>query len=136
MRIAALLVGLMLVAGCGSDDEQAAAPSPSGGGGGSLAELTVTVDKDGDGGAAKETADVSCDAAGDSKACAAVDGVKADTFEPVPGDVACTQQYGGPETATVKGTLRGTTIDASFSRTNGCEISRWNAARDLLEAAG
>jgi hypothetical protein len=135
MRIVIALVGLALVAGCGDDDEQAAATSPSGGGG-SLAELTVTVDKDGDGGGAAKSADVACDAAGDSQACAAVDGMKADTFEPVPADVACTQQYGGPETATVKGTLRGETIDARFTRTNGCEISRWNAAADLLEAAG
>jgi hypothetical protein len=133
MRIAVLLIGLTLLAGCGSDDEQAAAPSPSGG---SLAELKVTVDEDGDGSAAQKTADVRCDAAGDSKACAAVGGMKAAAFEPTPGDIACTEQYGGPETATVKGTLRGETIDATFSRTNGCEISRWNAAADLLEAAG
>ena len=49
---------------------------------------------------------------------------------------ACTQQYGGPETATVKGTLHGETIDANFSRVNGCEISRWQQAAPLLEAAG
>ena len=133
MRLVVALIGLALVAGCGDDDEQAAAPTSSGG---SLAELTVTVDKDGDGGAAAKTADVSCEAAGDSQACAALDAMKADTFEATPSDVACTQQYGGPETATVKGTLRGKTIDASFSRTNGCEISRWNAAKDLLGAAG
>ena len=57
-------------------------------------------------------------------------------FEPVPGDTACTEQYGGPETATVTGTLRGETIDANFSRVNGCEISRWQEAAPLLEAAG
>jgi hypothetical protein len=133
MRLVVALIGLALVAGCGDDDEQAAAPTPSGG---SLAELTVTVDKDGDGGAAAKTTDVSCDAAGDSPACAALDAMKADAFEATPSDVACTQQYGGPETATVKGTLRGKMIDASFSRTNGCEISRWNAAKDLLGAPG
>jgi FlaG/FlaF family flagellin (archaellin) len=129
MRIVIALIGLALVAGCGDDDEQAAAPTPT-------AELTITVDKDGNGGAAERSVSVTCDAATDSKECAAVDGIKADTFEPVPADVACTQQYGGPETATVKGTLRGETIDAQFTRTNGCEISRWNAAADLLEAAG
>jgi hypothetical protein len=133
MRLVVALIGLALVAGCGDDDEQAAAPTPSGG---ALAELTVTVDKDGDGGAAAKTTDVSCDAAGDSQACAALDAMKADTFKATPVDIACTQQYGGPETATVKGTLRGKTVDATFSRTNGCEISRWNAAKDLLEAAG
>ena len=62
--------------------------------------------------------------------------MKAATFEPTPGDVACTELYGGPETATVKGTLRGKAVDASFSRNNGCEISRWDAAAELLGAAG
>jgi hypothetical protein len=133
MRLLVALVGLALVAGCGSDDEQTAAPTT---GGGSLAELTVTVDKDGDGGVAQKTADVSCDAAGDSKACTAVENMKAATFEPTPANIACTELYGGPETATVKGTLRGEAIDATFSRTNGCEIARWDAAADLLEAAG
>jgi hypothetical protein len=133
MRFVVALIGLTLVAGCGDDDEQSAAPTQSGG---SLAELTVTVDKDGDGGAPAKTSEVTCEVAGGSKLCTAVDGIKAKTFEATPTDVACTQQYGGPETATVKGTLRGKSIDASFSRTNGCEISRWNAARDLLEAAG
>jgi hypothetical protein len=58
------------------------------------------------------------------------------TFEPVPGNQACTQQYGGPETATVKGTVNGENVDAKFSRMNGCEITRWDAAKPLFEAAG
>ena len=57
-------------------------------------------------------------------------------FEPTPGNVACTQQYGGPETATVKGTLRGEAVSAEFSRVNGCEIARWQDAAPLLGAAG
>jgi hypothetical protein len=57
-------------------------------------------------------------------------------FEPVSGMTACTQQYGGPETATVKGTLHGEPIDAKFSRVNGCEIARWEEVAPLLEAAG
>jgi hypothetical protein len=133
MRLALVLVALALVAaGCGEDDEQAAAPSPSG----SLAQLTVTVDNDGAGGAGAKTAEVSCDAAGDSKVCGAVSKLAAKVFEPTPGDVACTQQFGGPETATVRGTLNGEAVDAEFSRTDGCEISRWEKAQRLLEAAG
>ena len=79
---------------------------------------------------------VTCDAPGDSAACQAVADIDPKTFEPVPGDQACTQQYGGPETATVKGTLNGKEIDAKFSRENGCEIARWEAAKPLFEAAG
>ncbi|WP_411375442.1 SSI family serine proteinase inhibitor [Arthrobacter sp. MPF02] len=49
---------------------------------------------------------------------------------------ACTQQYGGPQTATVSGVVDGMAVDAEFARTNGCEISAWDAARDILGHAG
>lgn len=131
MRLVALLACLTAlgVVGCGSSDEQAAAPP-------TVADLTVTVDPDGDGAKDPQTATVTCATAGASKACRAADGIEAKTFEPVAGNVACTEQYGGPETATVKGTLHGEPIDAKFSRVNGCEISRWEQAAGLLEAAG
>jgi len=48
----------------------------------------------------------------------------------------CTQQYGGPQTATVTGMVDGVAVDSKFARTNGCEISAWDAARDVLGAAG
>ena len=48
----------------------------------------------------------------------------------------CTQQYGGPQKATVTGMVDGVAVDSSFARTNGCEISAWNAAKDVLGAAG
>jgi FlaG/FlaF family flagellin (archaellin) len=116
-------------AGCGGDDEQAATPP-------ALADLTVTVDADGDGAEKARSATVKCASAQDSDTCRAVDGMGAKTFAPVGDNVACTQQYGGPETATVTGTLHGEAIDAKFSRVNGCEISRWEQATPLLEAAG
>ena len=47
-------------------------------------------------------------------------------------DVACTQIFGGPEEATIKGTIRGEEIDATFSRTDGCEITRWDRVKALL----
>lgn len=129
MRIVVILGMLALLAGCGGDDEQSASPP-------SLADLTVTVDADGKGAKEAKTATVQCASADDSDVCKTVDALKPEVFEPVPGDTACTQQYGGPETATVKGTLRGETIDAKFSRVNGCEISRWQQAAPLFEAAG
>jgi hypothetical protein len=130
MKIVVLVAALVLVAGCGEDDTEQPA---TGGTAPGLAELTVTVD-DGSGGAPK-TADVRCDAPEDSDACQAVADIKPKTFEPVPGNMACTQQYGGPETATVKGTINGEPVDAQFARVNGCEIARWNDAKDLLAAA-
>jgi hypothetical protein len=60
----------------------------------------------------------------------------ATALPPVGKDRACTQVYGGSETATVSGTWRGATVLSSFKRTNGCEIGRWNALVGLLPRAG
>ena len=48
----------------------------------------------------------------------------------------CTQQYGGPQVATVTGVVDGRAVQASFSLTNGCEIAAWNAAKDVLGSSG
>ncbi|MET8326785.1 SSI family serine proteinase inhibitor [Streptomyces sp. NPDC005181] len=55
-----------------------------------------------------------------------------DPFRPVPSGAMCTQQFGGSATARVIGTWRGQHVDASFDRTNGCEIARWNTLRPVL----
>ena len=47
-------------------------------------------------------------------------------FAPTPKDTMCTEQYGGPAVAKVEGLYHGETVDAHFSRTDGCEISRWD----------
>jgi len=48
------------------------------------------------------------------------------------GGHGCTQLYGGPQTASIRGTLRGEPVDARFSRTDGCQIARWEQVGDLL----
>ncbi|GAA2486330.1 SSI family serine proteinase inhibitor [Streptomyces gobitricini] len=58
-----------------------------------------------------------------------------DPFAPVPKDQMCTQQHGGDATAHVTGTWQGQDIDAHFKRTNGCEISRWDALKPVLPMA-
>ncbi|MFI7483841.1 SSI family serine proteinase inhibitor [Kocuria sp. M1R5S2] len=70
-------------------------------------------------------------------ACADVLSLGADFFtaERDP-DLACTQQYGGPQTARVTGTVDGEPVDTGFSRTDGCEIARWDAAQSLLGPGG
>ncbi len=55
---------------------------------------------------------------------------------PLRADQACTEQYGGPQEAAVTGVVDGVPVDAAFARTNGCEISAWDAAKDVLGAAG
>jgi outer membrane lipoprotein SlyB len=130
-RLALGLLAAAALAGCGSDDgTQAAGPT------GQLASLVVTVDDDGAKGAAKpRTLELDCAKPTDSQACGAAAGVSAADLRKTPGDVACTQIYGGPEVATIKGTIRGEDVDATFKRTDGCEIARWDRVKDLLAEA-
>jgi hypothetical protein len=90
--------------------------------------LTITVVADE--GADPQTYELTCDPSGGdhpqaAQACKALDAAGAKVFDPVPKDQVCTDIYGGPQTATVKGTYEGDQVDATFSRTNGCEIDRW-----------
>jgi hypothetical protein len=124
------LVGLLAaaLAGCGSDER-----TPAAGGDGNLATLVVTVDDDGARGAAKRRElRLNCAKPTDSKACGAAAGVSAADVQDTPGDMACTQLYGGPEEASIKGSIRGQPVDATFKRTDGCEISRWERVKALL----
>ncbi|MDX2562311.1 SSI family serine proteinase inhibitor [Streptomyces sp. TX20-6-3] len=56
----------------------------------------------------------------------------ANPFEPVPADQFCAQVYGGPARAHITGTWQGRTVDARFSRANGCEINRWENLEPVL----
>lgn len=68
-------------------------------------------------------------------ACRALEGMKS-PFAPVPPGTPCTEIYGGPQTATVTGTFRGEPVDTKFSRTDGCQIARWDRHVALLVEAG
>ncbi|MEW2075112.1 SSI family serine proteinase inhibitor [Streptomyces sp. NPDC013433] len=103
--------------------------------------LTVTV-RDA-GGGADGTYEVRCRPSGGSHpdpagACAAVERNTRwgrDAFAPAPRDTVCTLQYGGPATARVTGTWAGRPVDATYDRTNGCEIARWDQLVPLLPEA-
>lgn len=58
-------------------------------------------------------------------ACRRLARLDARAFAPVPDGALCTQLYGGPQKAVVKGTLGERRIWASFRRRDGCEIDRW-----------
>ncbi|MEV2210567.1 SSI family serine proteinase inhibitor [Streptomyces sp. NPDC050997] len=104
--------------------------------------LTVTVRKAGV--SADGTYEVNCHPGRGSHpdvsgACAVVDRNTRwgkDVFGPVPGDSVCTMQYGGPATAHVTGTWAGRPVDATFDRSNGCEIGRWDRLVPLLPKLG
>jgi hypothetical protein len=116
-RIHLPCLALLVLAGCGAEEQRPSSPPAT--------QLTVRVDPDGDGPKPAREAEVRSAA-----------GVRPADLEPVADDVACTQIFGGPQTARVTGTLDGREVDARFARNNGCEIARWEKAAPLLEAAG
>jgi hypothetical protein len=113
---ALIVLTCLLLAGCGAQEERPAASSAS-------TSLLVIVDADGDGPGAPKQARCS------EGSCPAV---PAAAFEPASKRMACTDIYGGPQTASVEGTLRGRAVSARFTRQNGCEIARWQRAEPLL----
>ncbi|MHC6219090.1 SSI family serine proteinase inhibitor [Arthrobacter sp. MMS24-S77] len=58
------------------------------------------------------------------------------TRTPRPSDPVCTQQYGGPQTATVTGAVDGVGVESSYKLTDGCEIAAWAAVADILGSSG
>jgi hypothetical protein len=118
--VALLVLGLLVAAGCGKD-----ADGDSGSSGTSLT-ITVVADE----GADPRTYELECDPAGGDhpqpeQACKALQAAGADVLGPIAEDQACTDIYGGPQTATVTGTYEGEAVDAELNRANGCEIDRW-----------
>ncbi|WP_199423268.1 SSI family serine proteinase inhibitor [Actinotalea solisilvae] len=103
------------------------------------AELTITLDETGSG--TSRTLTLTCEPPGGdhpdaAAACAALALAGPTAFEAPPRDEMCTEQYGGPQVATVEGTVDGAPVSARFSRTNGCEIGRWDALAPLLGSVG
>jgi hypothetical protein len=80
------------------------------------------------------TEEVSCDETSDDAVCRAVAALDPAELEPLSPDVACTEIYGGPDTASLEGTINGEGVDAELTRSNGCEIERFDAAVPLLQA--
>ena len=123
------VVPLLALSACGSDVSSDGAADPRGDSSpaaGTSLEIVVTAAE----GAEPATYELTCDPAGGdhpqpAQACAAIVAAGVKVFDPVPSDQMCTMIYGGPQTATVKGTYEGTEVDASFSRQDGCEIDRW-----------
>ena len=112
MKLALLLVAVLAASGCGSSSDS----SKSG--------THLVVKSSG-----HATKVIDCPG---SDLCARLERTPRSAFDPVPAKVACSQIYGGDQKATVKGTLNGDAVDASFSRQNGCEIARWNRLSWLL----
>jgi hypothetical protein len=136
---AALALVLVTLAGCGEGDDPAAQPAASPAG---PIELTVRYD---DGAGRKTTGSLTCRGAdrraegaldgraSPTKLCAQAKGIAELLTSPPARGRACTQIYGGPETARVTGTIEGEKVDRRFRRTNGCELADYTRAAGLLQ---
>jgi hypothetical protein len=130
MRIAVLLAMVALVAGCGSGTEPAAPPTY---------DLTITYWPAGRGGEPR-SATLTCPPGGthpDPERACDILVSHLNALHPVSRNVACTEIYGGPQVATIAGTIEiEGPLRASFNRSNGCEIARWEALKAVLELPG
>lgn len=140
--VLALTAGVLVGgAGCTDRDRGADVPEPgrTGSSGPATATELVVVGTDGSG--ARVSWRLTCDPPGGDHpdpdaACRVLAEAGDRALPPVPKDRVCTQVYGGPETATVSGTWRGRPVLSSFTRTDGCQIARWDALAALLPTTG
>lgn len=114
-----LAVLVLALAGCGGDDADTGRDS-------GRTEIRVAIDPDGDGPERAATSTVDCERVSGSPECEFLADVPLEAFDPVPTGTACTQIFGGPQTARVTGSVRGERVDAAFARSDGCEIARWD----------
>jgi hypothetical protein len=121
-----------VLAACGEDSGAARTDAASGR---FEASLRIRLDSDGSGPAAARTARLRCPSERRARACRRLRRIPPSVFRPVPPGTACTEQYGGPQRARIRGTVRGRAVDGRFDRTNGCEIARYERVRPLLRLA-
>jgi len=123
---------LLLMTACGplSDTSESEPPSTTTA---ASTELTITVQPQGAGGPTR-TWTLHCDPPGGSlpRAAAACERLSAEALRALPPGTICTQIYGGPQTARVRGRVEGKQVDSRFGRENGCEIHRWDGVSFLF----
>jgi hypothetical protein len=124
--VVALAVAGLLSAGCSTSDEP---PQLT-------AHLTIHVQKDAK--SPEKTAVLICPGRKpiERDVCAALDVVAPKVFEPVSENRVCTMIYGGPATATMRGTYDDGLANATFNEANGCEIGRWNQVLPVFKSLG
>ncbi len=72
------------------------------------------------------------------QACGALaeEDVRTRLIEGAPVDQVCTEIYGGPDLATIDGTLDGEPVSTTVDRSNGCAIDDWDRLlADILPSA-
>jgi len=121
-RLLTVAVSLVLAGSSGL-----AAVSASTGAAGFEAKLTVVVSLDG--GKTKVRTEVTCPGA-TRVACRSLK-ARPEVLWPS-NDRVCTQIYGGPERARIRGQVDGRQVDVVIQRNDGCGIDDWDSLRGVL----
>ncbi len=142
---AALLLPALLLAGCGQAGPASStsqAPGAPGGDGGAATRITIVADPDGTRGPAEPTLTrLTCNPTGGTHpdpvaACAQLAEAGPAAFDRVPADATCSPLSGDPRTATISGVAVGRDVDTAFTRTDSCQVNRWDALDVVLATAG
>jgi hypothetical protein len=138
--LGSLVALALVVAGCGTESGGGAGEGETEPGASPATSLEILVWAEGEGQGEPRRYTLSCDPpSGDhpdpAAACAALERLGAKAFAPVPPDVLCTQIYGGPGEAQVRGTVAGEEVDARLAYNDGCQIARWNKLRAVVPGA-
>jgi hypothetical protein len=133
MRIAAV-IALLVAVGCGAGSSAPAAGSSS------PTDLKISYWPEGTAEGTVEKWTLRCSPAGGTlpralAVCRKLGTMQA-PFAPIPKDVVCTDQYGGPQVALFTGTFRGKRLWARVENRNGCEIARFKRLSFLVPAFG
>ena len=125
IRCLLVLLSCLAIVACGGAEDQRGT------------SLTITLWPGGEAAGAPRTATLTCQPDGGSlpnpaAACAVLTGAGKPALAAVAADAMCTELYGGPEQARITGTLASEPVEARLSRTNGCELARWEALSAVL----
>jgi len=134
-------IGVLLLTACADSPRDpgdgGTGSGPAAGGGISQAANDLVVEYDAGDGSPLESWSLTCVGSVSGShpdaeaACAHLAGLE-NPFTPLPSDVVCTEQYGGPQSAHVAGLWGGEPVDVELSRVDGCRISQWDALGPLL----
>jgi hypothetical protein len=127
----AALLAVVAASGCGETERLPPPPAASH----DRVALEVSFDRDGDGPAEQLTTRLQCPSPQHEEACRRALRLPPSAFDPVPGDVACTEIYGGPQQGRIEGTIGRRRVEGVFTRANGCQIARYDRVAFLLELA-
>jgi hypothetical protein len=144
VRVLFPLVTLVALTGCAQSSGNAGAgddgsSAGAAGDGISRAENDLVVRYDVGDGSAPQSWTLACLGTADGThpdaeaACAHLAATE-DPFAPIPDDVACTEQYGGPQSAHIAGLWLGEPVDLEVTRVDGCRIDQWDGLVPLLPA--